>query len=264
MELEFSSECACGGMVYTLVLGTSAERHVSSNLTGRTMSDMNSEVYIRGEPEEMTQLRIDAMKLKVRLLNGEARDTEAHAQQTEIETKELVRRYDEFQAGDQFHRVYRFTESINEKSVSSCMDTLSRWARQSKEDIEIIFFSPGGEIIQGLALFDFLQGIRAQGIRLITGASGMAASMAGILLQAGDHRWIGEQSWILIHRPSTGAVGSLYEIEDELEFAKRLQERLANILCGRSSLSRKDIDDKWERKDWWLSAEEAEELGLDD
>jgi ATP-dependent Clp endopeptidase proteolytic subunit ClpP len=204
------------------------------------------------------------MKKRIALVANEVRDSDAHARQTEIETHELERRYSEFQAGDHFNRVFRFTESVNEKSVSECMDTISRWARLSKEPIEIIFFSPGGEIIQGMALFDFLQGIRALGIRLITGATGMAASMAGILLQAGDHRWCGEQSWILIHRPSGAAMGSLFEIEDSLEWSKRLEERCMNILTARSHLTKKDIATHWERKDWWLTSEEALEAGLVD
>ena len=224
----------------------------------------NTEIYAQGEPEALTDLRLKVMEERVNLLKNEVRDSNAHARQTEIETEELERRFSEFKAGDHFNRVYRFTEPVTEKSVSECMDTISRWSRLSKEPIEIVFFSPGGEIIQGMALFDFLQGIRAQEIHLITGATGMAASMAGILLQAGDHRWAGEQSWILIHQPSTQATGSLYEIEDSLEFTNRLKERCINILCSRSKLTKDEIENNWKRKDWWLTSEEALEAGLVD
>jgi ATP-dependent Clp endopeptidase proteolytic subunit ClpP len=224
----------------------------------------NDENYTQGEPKELTDLRIKIMEKKANLLDTEVRDSEAHARQTEIETQELERRYSEFKAGDQFNRVYRFTDAVHETSVNHCMDTLSRWARLSKDPIEVIFFSPGGEIIQGMALFDFLQGMRANGIKIVTGATGMAASMAGILLQAGDHRWVGEQSWILIHRPSTAAMGTLYEIEDTIEWTKRLEERCMNILMSRSKLTKKDIQAKWKRKDWWLTSEEALDCGLVD
>jgi len=223
-----------------------------------------TETWSDGEPRELTDLRIRIMEKRVDLIANEVRDSDAHAKKTEIETRELERRYEEFQAGDQFNRVYRFTESVTEKSVAECMDTLSRWARLNKDPIEIIFFSPGGNIIEGMALFDFIQGVKAQGIVVTTGATGMAASMAGILLQAGNHRWAGEQSWILIHRPSTAAMGSLFEIEDTLEWSKRLEERCINILTSRSKLTKKDIEEKWERKDWWLTSEEALEAGLVD
>jgi len=225
---------------------------------------MTEETYTQGEPEELTKLRIKLMEKKSDLLDTEIRDSDAHARQTEIETVELERRYQDFKAGDQFNRVYRFTDSVHEQSFNHCMDTLARWTRLNNDPIEIIFFSPGGEIIQGLALFDFIQGIRAKEVKVTTGATGMAASMAGVLLQAGDHRWIGEQSWMLIHRPSTAAIGALYEVEDTLEFTKRLEEKLITILMSRSKLTPEIIKEKWQRKDWWLTAEEALDFGLVD
>ena len=43
-----------------------------------------------------------------------------------------------------------------------------------------------------------------------------------------------------------------------------LQERLLEILAKRSTLTTKQIKSKWSRKDWWLSAVEAVELGFAD
>ena len=92
----------------------------------------------------------------------------------------------------------------------------------------------------------------------------MAASMAGILLQAGDTRWIGQQAWLMIHRAAFGAYGKTFEIEDEVKFVKRIEERILDIFTSRSKLTRNRIKRNWERKDWWISAEEALELGLID
>ena len=88
--------------------------------------------------------------------------------------------------------------------------------------------------------------------------------MAGILLQAGDKRWIGHQSWILIHRASFGAIGKSFEIEDEVELIKRIEERIINIFTTRSNLTSLKIKRNWDRKDWWINADEALEMGLVD
>ena len=130
--------------------------------------------------------------------------------------------------------------------------------------MEIIFSSPGGSIIDGFELFDFLQEMRAQGHKVITGSLGMAASMAGILLQAGDIRWIGHQAWMMIHRAAFGAYGKTFEIEDEVKFIKRIEERILDIFTSRSDLTRNKIKRNWDRKDWWISSEEAVELKLVD
>ena len=78
---------------------------------------------------------------------------------------------------------------------------LTEWHRlEPKCNIEIIFSSPGGSIIDGFELFDHIQHLRNEGHHVTTGSLGYAASMAGILLQSGDTRWIGHQAWMMIHR----------------------------------------------------------------
>ena len=99
---------------------------------------------------------------------------------------------------------------------------------------------------------------------MVTGTLGMAASMAGILLQAGDERWMGHQSWVMIHRAAFGAWGKTFEIEDEVKFVKRIEERILDIFIKRSKLTKQKIKRNWERKDWWISAEECVEMGLVD
>ena len=130
--------------------------------------------------------------------------------------------------------------------------------------MEIIFSSPGGSIIDGFELFDHIQQLRNDGHHITTGTLGMAASMAGILLQAGDTRWVGQQAWVMIHRAAFGAWGKTFEIEDEVKFVKRMEERILDIFTSRSKLSRNKIKRNWDRKDWWISAEEAITLGLVD
>ena len=145
------------------------------------------------------------------------------------------------------------------------MSKLTQWHRKDPEcAIEVIFSSPGGSIIDGFELFDFLQDLRAQGHHITTGSLGMAASMAGVLLQAGDSRWIGHQSWMMIHRAAFGAIGKTYEIEDEVELVKRIEDRILDIFSSRSKLSQSQLRKNWDRKDWWIDADECLVLGLVD
>ena len=92
----------------------------------------------------------------------------------------------------------------------------------------------------------------------------MAASMAGVLLQAGDVRWLGHQSWLMIHRAAFGAIGKTYEVEDEVRFIKRIEDRIVDIFTSRSKLTKNKIRRNWDRKDWWIDADESLELKLID
>lgn len=168
-------------------------------------------------------------------------------------------------ADNAYHHIYYFNEPVSSSSAKSCMQELAYWDRSSPGcDIEIIFFSPGGAVIDGMALFDYIQQIRAKGHRVTTTCMGYAASMAGILLQAGDHRAMGKESYILIHEVSFGAGGKIGEVEDEVAFVKKIQSRVLDIFANRSKLSKTAIARKWRRKDWWLDSTEALKLGFVD
>ena len=185
---------------------------------------------------------------------AEARKTEAAALKTELECKraevDLKKAQDDYQikhmnlekelerrakdkAQDDENFLYRFNGEVSGSTVRNCITKLTEWHRINPEcKMEIIFSSPGGSIIDGFELFDHIQHLRNQGHHITTGSLGMAASMAGILLQAGDTRWVGHQAWVMIHRAAFGAFGKTYEVEDEVEFVKRIEERILEIFTS--------------------------------
>ncbi len=196
---------------------------------------------------------------------AEARAAAAEAAQAEIDLEEAERARKRAETADDRNYLYRFSGEVSKSTVSGCMKKLTEWSRlDPKCKIEIIFSSPGGSIIDGFELFDFIQHLRNKGHHITTGTLGMAASMAGILLQAGDTRWVGHQAWVMIHRAAFGAFGKTYEVEDEVEFVKRIEERILEIFTTRSKLTKQKIKRNWDRKDWWISADEALEAHLVD
>ena len=196
---------------------------------------------------------------------AEASKAESEAEFAVLELESKHREHRRKMANDDENFLYLFSSDVSSNSVRQCMGKLTQWHRlHPKCDIEIIFSSPGGSIIDGFELFDFITDLRNKGHHMTTGTLGMAASMAGILLQAGDTRWCGYQAWVMIHRAHFGAVGKTYEVEDEVEFVKRVEERCLDIFVSRSKLTKQKIKRNWDRKDWWISADEALELSLVD
>lgn len=168
-------------------------------------------------------------------------------------------------AGDDYHRVYRFSTGISDSSVKLAINILTQWNRlYPGEDIEIIFNSGGGDVVSGMALFDFILDLRAQGHEITTSTLGVAASMAGILLQAGNKRTMGKEAWLMIHEASFRAEGKVGEVEDTVDWIKKVQERVLHIFAKRSKMTVEDIREKWLRRNWWISSDEALTLGLVD
>jgi ATP-dependent Clp endopeptidase proteolytic subunit ClpP len=200
-----------------------------------------------------------------RKANAEAETAEAVAAITKIEAERENHRREEELASNKHHLFYAFSSEVSANSVSTCIAQLTIWMRtRPGEPIEIQFLSPGGSVIHGMALWDFIQTVRAAGHHVTTSAIGYAASMASILLQAGDKRVMGKESYLLIHEISLGAGGKIGDIEDTMDWAKTIMDRVANIFASRSKMTKRQILSAMKRKDFWVDSEQALKLGLVD
>ena len=130
------------------------------------------------------------------------------------------------------------------------------------KDISIYINSPGGSVTAGLGIYDTMQFISSDVATLCTG---MAASMAAVLLVAGKEgkRSALKHSRVMIHQPLGGAQGQATEIEIAAKHILRTREKLNKILADRTGQTIKAIERDTER-DNYLSAEEACEYGLVD
>ena len=65
-----------------------------------------------------------------------------------------------------------------------------------------------------------------------------------------------------------GASGSAIRDEDLTaraeELVKRIEERIVDIFTSRSKLTNQKIKRNWDRKDWWIDADECLRMGLVD
>lgn len=217
--------------------------------------------------EEVKDAQIKKLLAEAAKAEAEARGATATAERAAIELERERRKREEELAANKYHHVYSFSADVSSGSVANCIEQLTTWHRLDlKCKIEIVFQSPGGQVIPGMALFDYIQVLRTAGHHITTTAMGYAASMAGILLQAGDHRAIGRESYVLIHEISDAIFGKIGEIEDEVKFIKKIQKRVINIFLSRceGKISRRAFETNWRRKDWWLSSDECLKFGFVD
>jgi ATP-dependent Clp protease protease subunit len=209
-------------------------------------------------------------------LRYEALTAKYDSEVARMDLESKMRTEAEWLAMNRYHHVYDFTDIVTECYVDKCIYQLRIWERNDpKCDVEILFRSPGGDVIAGMHLFDYIQVLRRKGHKVTIGALGMAASMAGILLQAGDIRWMGAEAYVLVHQISTAIRGKMGEIDDEVKFLKKMSNRVLDIFerrcqqAGKNGtashpLNRGQLERGWERKDWWLSSDECLKYGLVD
>ena len=212
-----------------------------------------------------TSAEIARSEAEARKFLAEAERAETEAASAKLLLEKERRSERESLASNKYHHHYVFDDSVSGQSVKACMSQFNIWDRNEPDcEVTLVFNSPGGSVIDGMALYDFLMEFRGRGHKLITRAIGYAASMAGILLQAGEDRQMGRESYILIHEVSFGAQGKIGEVEDEVKFVKMIQNRVLDIFASRSKASRSYIAKHWKRTDWWLSSDLALDLGIVD
>ena len=130
------------------------------------------------------------------------------------------------------------------------------------KDISIYVNSPGGSVYAGLGIYDTMQFISSD---VATICTGMAASMAAVLLVAGAEgkRSALTHSRVMIHQPMGGAQGQASDIEITAREIQKLKKELYIIIANHSHT---DFDKVWadSDRDYWMTAEEAREYGMVD
>lgn len=132
----------------------------------------------------------------------------------------------------------------------------------AQKDIQIYINSGGGSVSAGLGIYDTMQLINSQ---VATICTGMAASMAAVLLTAGEKgkRSALPHSRVMIHQPLGGAEGQASDIEITARQIMQLKRELYEILSLHTGVEYAKIEKDADR-DYWLRATEAVEYGLID
>ncbi len=132
----------------------------------------------------------------------------------------------------------------------------------STKDINIYINSPGGGVYAGLGIYDTMQYISPN---VATICTGMAASMAAVLMSAGEKgkRSALKHSRIMIHQPLGGVQGQASDIEITAREIKKLRDELYHILAEHTGQPFKKIEKDSDR-DYWMTAREALDYGMID
>lgn len=208
---------------------------------------------------------------EARKLNAEAAHAESSAAIRALELEWKKEENEQREAQKPFRGgEYLFLDDVNDRSIHALLDGLDRIHRNDPEaPMNITINSPGGSVIDGMHAIDVisLYSLRGGGTHKVTmTVRGMAASMAGILLQAADERVMGPQSHLLIHEVSAYAGGKLGAIQDEVKFLEMLSKRVIDLFISRcdDKITAATFKKNWNRTDWWLGADEAKKYGFID
>ena len=130
------------------------------------------------------------------------------------------------------------------------------------KDISIYINSPGGSLYAGYGIYDTMQFISSD---VATICTGMAASMAAVLLVAGTKgkRSALKHSRIMIHQPLGGAQGQASDIEIMAREILKVKEEVYAIISEHSGRPYEQVVKDGDR-DFWMTSGEALDYGMID
>lgn len=130
------------------------------------------------------------------------------------------------------------------------------------DTIHVRINSPGGQVFQGLAIYNTLF---ASSKKIITYNDGVCASMAALILMAGDEIHAFSNSLLMIHNSSNMFIGNAKQVQEQLEASKKIDSALGTAIEERLGITAEEVEEKYLNfKDNWFTSKEAQANGFYD
>jgi len=141
---------------------------------------------------------------------------------------------------------------------------LIRKINPNADTINVMLNSPGGDVVETLALIDYIHTMKSQGITFNIICRGMAMSAAALLLASGTGvRSASKHSKIMVHQLSTFAIGKLSDVKSNAKFSEQLEDE-CNELMSQFTKKDKTYWEENQKSDYFLNAQQALDLGIID
>lgn len=126
------------------------------------------------------------------------------------------------------------------------------------ERINVYINSYGGEVAEGLAIYNALKRHKA---KVVTHCDGFACSIASVIFMAGDERVMNESSLLMIHNAWTWCEGNADQLRKQADDLEKITQASVVAYKAHSTLSEEEIKDLLD-KETWLLPNEALEYGF--
>ncbi len=126
------------------------------------------------------------------------------------------------------------------------------------ETIKVHINSYGGDVSEGLAIYNTLKNSKAE---IVTICDGFACSAASVIFMAGDVRIVNEASLLMIHNPWTWASGNADDFRKQAEDLDKIAQASVNAYMSKVNISEEELKQLL-NDETWLTAQECVDMGF--
>jgi ATP-dependent protease ClpP protease subunit len=128
------------------------------------------------------------------------------------------------------------------------------------KDITVRINSPGGDMFEGIAIYNLL---RAHPAKVSVEVLGWAASAASIIAMAGDDIRMGRGSFMMVHNAWGVVIGNRHDMREAATLFDQFDAAIADIYAARTRMKRADIEQLMDAETF-MAAAQAVEYGFAD
>lgn len=135
-----------------------------------------------------------------------------------------------------------------------------RLASLKGQPVTVLINSPGGDVFEGIAIYNLLRMHQGEVTVQIVG---LAASAASIIAMAGDRIEIARGGFVMIHNAWVAARGNRHDMRDVADYLEPFDAALREVYAARSGLDDGEIETLMDAETW-MTASTAVEKGFAD
>ncbi|RMX06720.1 Clp protease ClpP [Corticibacter populi] len=132
-------------------------------------------------------------------------------------------------------------EGVTSKRIAGALRAIG------ERDVIVNINSPGGDMFEGVAIYNML---REHAGRVTVNILGLAASAASIIAMAGDEIRIGRPSFLMIHNCWCLAAGNRHDFAELSEQMEPFDAAMADVYQARTSIDLQRIQTLMDKESW--------------
>lgn len=126
------------------------------------------------------------------------------------------------------------------------------------KDVTVLVNSPGGDMFEGIAIYNLLQQHKGS---VTVKVLGLAASAASVIAMAGDDIQIGQGAFLMIHNCWVMAMGNRHDMQEVSDYLAPFDDALADIYSARSG-QKKTACAAWMDAETFMNASQSVDRGF--
>lgn len=142
-------------------------------------------------------------------------------------------------------------------------DTIDKIKEAKPDTINVVINSLGGDVMVGLGLYNYLKGHSATKNVEVIGFAASIASVIACCASPGKLR-MAKSSFMIIHQAWSYASGNATDLRTQAETLEKISNQIAGVYAERSGKEASHFTNLWAEGDYWMTAEEAKEMGIAD